>query len=102
MIRGQIVMTQHHFGEAAKTLSSLRTRPLDVVMGKLRRGVLGFALCCFGSCFLLSAGPCLAEAKTDAVPASDSTSDGIKFQRKNYNPAVIHLRLRLLRENILR
>ena len=92
MIGGQIVMTQHHCDQSAKTMSTVCIRVLEVVTDKLRRGVLGFALSCLGSCFLLSAGPCLAEAKTDAVPAPDSTSDAIKFQRKNYNPAVIHLR----------
>ena len=92
MIRRQIVMTQHHCCEAAKSLSSLPTSALVVMTGKFRRGLLGFALCCFGGCFLLSAGPCSAEAKADAAPASNSTSDAIKFQRKNYNPAVIHLR----------
>ena len=92
MIRGQIVMTQHHCDQSSKPLSTLFGKALEVVTDKLRRGVLGFALSCLGSCFLLSAGPCLAEAKTDAVPAPDSTSDAIKFQRKNYNPAVIHLR----------
>ena len=85
-------MRQHHFGEVEKTLSSLRISALDVVMGKFRKGVLGFAFCCFGGCFLLSAGPCLAEAKTDAVPVADSAGDAIEFRRKSYNPAVIHLR----------
>ena len=85
-------MRQHHLGEVVQTLSNLQISALDVVMGKFRRGILGFALCCFGGCFLLSAGPCLAEAKTDAVPASDSVVDSIKFWRKSYNPAVIHLR----------
>ena len=49
MIRGQIVMTHHHFGEAAKTLSTNSVNGLEVVTDKLRRDVLGFALSCFGS-----------------------------------------------------
>ena len=92
MIRKQFVMTQHHFGETSKILSNIRITTLDAVMGKFYRGFFGFALCCFGSCFLLSAGPRLAEAKTDTAPPADLTGDPIGFQRKNYNPAVIHLR----------
>ena len=92
MIRRQILMTRFHYNDEAKSLCSLYTSVLNVVTGKLLRACLAFATSCFGSCLLWSAGPCLAEAKTDAVPPTDTTSDAIKFQRKNYNPAVIHLR----------
>ena len=72
MIGGQIVMTQHHCDQSAKPLSTLFAKALEVVTDKLRRGVLGFALSCFGSCLLLSAEGSFAAAKTNPLQASES------------------------------
>ena len=92
MIRRQNVMTQHPCGDKSKPLCSLLTSALNVVTGKLRRAGFAFAASCFGSCLLLSVDVSFALARTNANQASDSKSDAIKFQRENYNPAVIHLR----------